>query len=141
MFFNIGIGIHIESQLNMFRFVDDISSEMEVFPVSEMWGAAMSCKNAISCTPVSRESGLHSRRNSLETQHGTRKKSRRERHQCGTTGDIEVGESVVHGISQNSREQGQTSSVDHRQREMTKCRRKVGLHDDVIVRESLSSGH
>jgi hypothetical protein len=37
MFFDIGIGIHIESQLNMFRFVNDISSKMEVFPVSEIW--------------------------------------------------------------------------------------------------------
>jgi hypothetical protein len=35
---DIGIGIHIESQLSMFRFVDDISSKMEVFPMSEIWG-------------------------------------------------------------------------------------------------------
>jgi hypothetical protein len=55
MFFDIGIGIHTESQLNMFDFVDDISSKMEVFPVSEIWGAAISCKTAISCTPVGRE--------------------------------------------------------------------------------------
>jgi hypothetical protein len=38
MFFDIGIGIHIQSQLNMFRFVDNISSKMKVFPVSEMLG-------------------------------------------------------------------------------------------------------
>jgi hypothetical protein len=38
MFFDIGIGIHLESQLNMFHFVDDISSKMEVFSVSEILG-------------------------------------------------------------------------------------------------------
>jgi hypothetical protein len=38
MVFDIGIGIHIESELNMFRFVDDISSKMEVFPMPEIWG-------------------------------------------------------------------------------------------------------
>jgi hypothetical protein len=38
MFFDIGIGIHVESQLNTFRFVDDISSKMAIFPVSEIWG-------------------------------------------------------------------------------------------------------
>jgi hypothetical protein len=53
MFFDIGIGIHIESELSMFRFVDDISSKMEVCPVSEILGdGPISCKIAISCTPV-----------------------------------------------------------------------------------------
>jgi hypothetical protein len=56
MFFDIGMGIHIESQLNMFHFVDDISSKMEVFPMSAIWVAAISCKTAISCTPVSGQS-------------------------------------------------------------------------------------
>jgi hypothetical protein len=51
--FDIGIGIHIESQLNMFRFVDDISRKTDIFLMSEIWGrAAISCKNAISRTPV-----------------------------------------------------------------------------------------
>jgi hypothetical protein len=55
--FDIDIEIHIESQLNMFRFVDDISSKMDVFPVSEIWEvAAISCKTAISSkTAISKE--------------------------------------------------------------------------------------
>jgi hypothetical protein len=52
MFFDIGISIHIESQLNIFCFVADISSKMEMFAVSENRSAAILCKTAILCTSV-----------------------------------------------------------------------------------------
>jgi hypothetical protein len=52
MLADIGISIQIELQLNAFYFVDDISRKMEVFAVSEIWGAAISSKIAILCTPV-----------------------------------------------------------------------------------------
>jgi hypothetical protein len=38
MLFAIIIGIHIESYLNLFRFVGQISRKTEKFGVSEIWG-------------------------------------------------------------------------------------------------------
>jgi hypothetical protein len=44
MFFDIVISIHIKSQLNIFCFINNVSSKMEFFAVSEIGGAQFHAK-------------------------------------------------------------------------------------------------